>query len=41
MAGFWSPKKFSVEGAASLQQELRDPEGFQSLAKSLSLALVD
>ena len=26
---FW-PKKFSVEIAASLQQELRDPEGFRS-----------
>ena len=27
---FGGPKKFSVEIAASLQQELRDPEGFQS-----------
>jgi transposase len=27
---FGRPKKFSVEVAASLQQELRDPEGFQS-----------
>ena len=27
---FGRPKKFSVEIAASLQQELRDPEGFQS-----------
>jgi hypothetical protein len=38
---FGRPKKFSVEVAASLQQELRDPEGFQSPARSLSLALVD
>ena len=27
---FGRPKKFSVEIAATLQQELRDPEGFQS-----------
>jgi hypothetical protein len=27
---FSRPKKFSVEIAASLQQELRNPEGFQS-----------
>jgi len=27
---FGRPKKFSVEIAASLQQELRNPEGFQS-----------
>ena len=27
---FGRPKKFSVEIAASLQQELRDPEGFHS-----------
>jgi transposase len=27
---FGRPKKFSVEIAASLQQELRDPEGFRS-----------
>ena len=27
---FGRPKKFSVEVAASLQQELRDPEGFSS-----------
>ncbi|MEG4109843.1 helix-turn-helix domain-containing protein [Microcoleus sp. S13_C5] len=27
---FGRPKKFSVEVAASLQQELRDAEGFQS-----------
>ena len=27
---FGRPKKFSVEVAATLQQELRDPEGFQS-----------
>ncbi|MEG5067558.1 helix-turn-helix domain-containing protein [Microcoleus sp. B3-A4] len=27
---FGRPKKFSVEIAASLQQELRDPEGFQN-----------
>ena len=38
---FGRPKKFSVEVAASLQQELRDPEGFQSPARSSSLALVD
>jgi hypothetical protein len=38
---FGRPKKFSVEIAASLQQELRDPEGFQSPARSSSLALVD
>jgi hypothetical protein len=29
-AGFWPPKKFSVEIAPSLQQEWRDPEGFRS-----------
>jgi hypothetical protein len=38
---FGSPKKFSVEIAASLQQEWRDSEGFQSPARSSSLALVD
>jgi len=38
---FGRPKKFSVEVAASLQQELREPEGFQSPARSSSLALVD
>jgi transposase len=38
---FGRPKKFSVEIAASLQQELKDPEGFQSPARSSSLALVD
>jgi len=38
---FGRPKKFSVEVAATLQQELRDPEGFQSPARSSSLALVD
>ena len=38
---FGRPKKFSVEIAASWQQELRDPEGFQSPARSSSLALVD
>ena len=38
---FGRPKKFSVEVAASLQQELRDPEGFQSPARSSSLALVN
>ena len=38
---FGRPKKFSVEIAASLQQELRDPEGFQSPARSSSLALVN
>jgi transposase len=27
---FGRPKKFSVEIAATLQQELRDPEGFRS-----------
>jgi hypothetical protein len=38
---FDRPKKFSVEIAASLQQELRDPEGFQSPVRRSSLALVD
>jgi hypothetical protein len=38
---FGRRKKFSVEIAASWQQELRDPEGFQSPARSSSLALVD
>jgi transposase len=38
---FGRPKKFSVEIAASLQQELKDPEGFHSPARSSSLALVD
>jgi hypothetical protein len=38
---FGRPKKFSVEIAASLQQELIDPEGFQSPARGSSLALVD
>ena len=30
---FGHPKKFSVEIAASLQQELRDPKGFRSYQK--------
>ena len=38
---FGLPKKFSVEIAASWQQELRDPEGFQSPARSSSLDLLD
>ena len=38
---FGRPKKFSVEVAATLQEELRDPEGFQSPARSSSLAQVD
>jgi len=38
---FGRPKKLSVEIAASWQQELRNPEGFQSPARSSSLALVD
>jgi len=38
---FGRPKKFSVEIAATLQQELKDPEGFHSPARSSSLALVD
>jgi transposase len=40
---FGRPKNFSVEVEIvdSLQQELRDPKGFQSPAISSSLALVD